>query len=99
MKVSLESLLGLVVMTFACYRVATMIAEDIGPWRIFWRFRERFPSGWQYDGICCVGCVGVWVSAVATVALTIAGQLENPLVTWLACAGGICFLNRLAPCP
>jgi hypothetical protein len=93
-----EALIMFVLLTLACYRVSLMIAEDVGPWRIFESFREGFPSGWQYDGVCCIGCVGVWVSAVATALLTVLGMIEYPVLIWLACSGGICFLNRIAPC-
>lgn len=99
MTFTIEQSLGLLVLTFACYRISTALAEDVGPWRIFERFREGFPNGWQYEGICCVGCVGFWVSAIAVLALSFAVKIDNPTVIWLAVAGGICFINRLAPCP
>lgn len=95
-----EQLLALVVLTLAEYRVSLAIAEDVGPWRIFERFRSRFPEGWEREGVECIGCVGIYVSAFGTILVGISGNLPHnaAALVWLACAGGICFINRIAPC-
>ena len=101
MTFMVEQFLGLVVLTFACYRLACLVAEDVGPWRACEKFRSLFASGWQRQGIECVGCVGFWVSATAVACLAVAGAVPvgyAPTI-WLAVSGGICFINRLAPCP
>lgn len=99
MTISLEHFLAIVVLTFAEYRISLFIAEDVGPWRIAEQFRELFPDGWKRYGVECVGCVGVSVSLIVALGLAIVGMTDYPALIWLACAGGICFINRLAPCP
>lgn len=98
---TIEQFLALVVLTFAVYRLSCFVAEDIGPWRVCERFRATLPEGWQRQGVECVGCVGFWIALLAAVNLVLVGVVphEYGATVWLAISGGVCFLNRLAPCP
>jgi len=68
--------LWFVIFSFACYRLAQLIANDDGPLSIFGRLRRLVDNRakaeqeqgkrliWQSaaDGINCPFCVGIWVA-------------------------------------
>lgn len=72
----MTNVLWFVILSFACYRLAQLIADDDGPLSIFGRIRQwvdrrakveqENETGliWQSvaDGINCHFCVGVWVA-------------------------------------
>ena len=66
----------------ATFRISRMIADEEGPWAIFFNLRKAVPGvNWVGRGLECIMCLSVWV------ALPIAAYIDwswtTPL-TWLA---------------
>lgn len=90
---------ALIILSFACYRLAQLIADDDGPLSIFGRLRRWIDNQakaeqenghgliWQSiaDGINCPFCVGVWIAIVLGVVYS--GIEWYTLVYILAIAG------------
>ena len=64
--------LPLLIAALATYRVATAVAHEDGPWRVFVRLRlwatasadaGRLPR-WVAEGLGCPRCVSVWAALV-----------------------------------
>ena len=97
--------LWLIILTFTCYRLAQLIADDDGPLSVFGRLRQWVDAKakeeqdrgklllWQSaaDGIHCPYCVGVWVAIVLAVVWS--GITPVTLVYILAIAGGQSWLQ------
>lgn len=98
--------LWLAVLSFACYRLAQLIADDDGPLSVFGHLRKWVDNRakveqeqgrgliWQSaaDGINCPFCVGVWIAIVLGVVYT-GIDWYTPLYI-LAIAGLQSFLER-----
>lgn len=94
--------LPLIVAALATYRVATAIAYEDGPWRVFARLREwaealvdagRLPE-WVADGLACPRCVSVWAALVIVPA--VAWPPTAFIVAVLAVSGAACVLSEVA---
>lgn len=74
----------LVLLSFAAWRVSSLLVNEEGPFRIFEWFREKTHSlGGLLD---CLWCTSVWVAM--PVALLTFGNLYWRIVAWLAVATG-----------
>jgi len=61
-----------IIAAFATYRTARMISTERGPFDIFtyiqnWVYDRWDENSWQYDGITCPLCVGLWIALVAAI--------------------------------
>ena len=97
--------LWLVILSFACYRLAQLIADDDGPLSIFGRLRQWVDARakteqergrylfWQSaaDGINCPFCVGVWIAA--GLAVVYSGIEWSTLIYIFAIAGAQSWLE------
>jgi hypothetical protein len=55
--------LHVVLLLLATYRLATMIAWDEGPWRVFARWRDRHgQTTWVGRGFHCPACISFWLA-------------------------------------
>ena len=88
---------------FAVFRMAELIAVDDGPGDVLLWIRAKLGA---YDldddgrpatsigrGIVCPWCIGIWLSALA--AMAIAPRNWRMALWWLAIAGGAAFLQRI----
>ena len=88
---------------FAVFRLAELIAVDDGPGDVLLTMRAKLGA---YDldddgrpatsigrGIICPWCIGIWLSALA--AMAIAPRDWQMGLWWLAIAGGAAFLQRI----
>lgn len=94
--------LALAVAALATYRVATAIAHEDGPWRVFARLRDhaarrtddgRWPE-WVEEGLHCPRCVSVWAALVIVPAM--AWPPSAFVVVVLAVSGAACVLAEVA---
>lgn len=70
----------LIIAALFVYRLARMLAEEEGPFKVFTWLRERAPTGtWIARGVECIMCLSVWVAL--PVAYYIGGDW---ILTWLA---------------
>lgn len=82
---------------FAVWRVANIIAEENGPFRIFERIRHQLPAKTNAgEGIRCPFCVGVWLSILTTAWLWWIGLVppELAVIYVFGCAGAASALKR-----
>jgi len=77
--------LHLIVGVLACWRLATMVYYENGPWKVFYRLRYRIG-----DALDCFWCITLWT-----------GLLVTPFVVWfwwpllpLALSGGAMLLSH-----
>lgn len=97
--------LPLVLSALATYRLATAIAREDGPWRVFARLRkgadaERAPGvrqwpTWIAEGLSCPRCISMWAAPVMLLAQA-AGPATSFVVTVLAVSGAACVLAEVA---
>lgn len=83
--------LTLLLLTFAVYRVAHVIAVDEGPFSVLDAIRTWIApdqSTWLGRGIRCVACISFWLALGA--ALLIGGSVLD----WLAMAGGAFVIHK-----
>lgn len=94
--------LPLVLSALATYRLATAIAHEDGPWRVFVALRlwasaradaGRLPS-WVADGLGCPRCCSLWVAMVAVPATY--WPPAYLCVVVLAVSGLACILSEFA---
>lgn len=86
--------LTLVLAALASYRVATAIAYEDGPWRVFDRLREHATARWPLwvaEGLHCPRCLSVWAALVIVPAL--AWLPTAWIVVVLAVSGAACVLE------
>ena len=92
----------LVLAALATYRLATAIAREDGPWRVFVALRlwtsaradaGRLPS-WVADGLQCPRCLSVWAALVIVPA--VAWPPTAFVVAVLAVSGAACVLSEVA---
>lgn len=94
--------LNLILLSLVCYRIASLISLDEGPFEIFHRL--RVVSG-AYDygqngkagsplgrGIACPYCVGLWIA----LPLALYADLSLWWLWWLAIAGMQAFLQSIS---
>lgn len=85
----------LILLILATYRLATDLAWESGPSRIYERVRgtimQRFgPHSSVSEGISCPICLSLWLAPLIYLA-----WLYAPIIVWLlAAAGGAAFLAR-----
>lgn len=88
--------LTLILLTLATYRLATDLAWESGPARLYERLRgavmQRFgPDSSVTEGISCPICASFWLAPIVY-----GLWLYVPIVVWiLAAAGGAAFLARM----
>ena len=79
----------LILATFAVYRLATDLAWETGPFKLYAALRGfamvHFPE-WVAEGVTCPICLSFWIA----LPLLWYGPLE-----WLAVAGAAAFLARM----
>lgn len=89
--------LALTIAALATYRVATAIAHEDGPWRVFARLRAnalaRWPE-WVEEGLHCPRCVSIWAALVIVPAM--AWPPSAFFVVVLAVSGAACVLVEVA---
>lgn len=64
--------LNLIVASLACYRLALLLSDDVGPWRIFSKLRSFLKKEARtntalrksaiHQGIDCIRCDSVWIA-------------------------------------
>lgn len=97
---------GYLLVIFAVYRLAQLLAVDEGPFGVFVRFRKwaankaagapRYGFHWTVASLfACPWCVGVFLSLAGALPFS-NGSLLRYLVFWLAIAGGQAFLESLS---
>jgi len=68
----------------AVYRLAKMIAEETGPFKMFTRLRESTPEGSNLrEGIQCIFCVSMWIAFPVAVLVGLFGPIEPWLIPLL----------------
>lgn len=76
----------------AVYRLARMLAQEEGPFDVFYRIRGRIDpeqKTWIGRGINCALCLGFWLSLIFSIALHRKKVKAPPtLLDWFAIAGG-----------
>ena len=89
-----EDLVYLLLSGFAVYRLAIMIATDLGPFSIFQSLRYRvfrqFGDHWITDGFHCPSCVGFWIALIA--GLIFGSSLFGVILWWIGVAGMVTFM-------
>ena len=92
-----------VVAALAVYRLAHLVAVELGPFDLSHSLRSwayaRWPDregreSWQFAGMCCVLCVSFWL-AWAAAALVPARSIIDYAVNALAISGMVLILHRL----
>ena len=99
----MSDLLAFVLSSFACFRLAELIAVDDGPGDIMIKVRAWFGA---YDldddgepktsigrGIICPYCIGIWLAFF--LAFAVAPLDWRMLLWWFAIAGGQAFLQGI----
>lgn len=102
----MSAALTVVLMTLTSYRVTRLLVVDNFPPILWLRTKltgddetgER-PASWvpwwlEYL-VGCYWCVSVWVSGAVTLAVTLAGDLPQPLLVWGGCAAVAPWLSHL----
>lgn len=83
--------------SLATFRLALMISEETGPFRIFAKLRKAPKKDSSFrEGISCPWCVSVWMSALVTTFIWWLGVFpgaEWPL-WWLDVSAGSVILNQ-----
>jgi hypothetical protein len=85
--------LTLVLLVLAVYRVSVMIAQEEGPFSIMASLRERIDPNqrtWLGRGLRCVACVSFWLAGIAAL------LMQGTVLDWLAIAGGVLVIHRIA---
>lgn len=85
--------LQLVIYGLACFRLATLLSEDDGPYRFLKRFRSllkreakehpKLRKSALHEGVDCLRCSSVWVAAPVAIFAT----YRDDWPAWLARAG------------
>lgn len=91
--------LTLVLAALASYRVATAIAYEDGPWRVFDRLREHATARWPLwvaEGLGCPRCVSIWAALVIVPAVVYGPPLVVGAVAVVAVSGAACVLVEVA---
>ncbi len=99
------SLLSLVLMALATWRLMTLLVYEDGPWHLLTRFRGAFgvlhdddgPMGWPTSMpgslFRCTSCMGLWIAP-----LIVALWWVFPVVVWaLALSGAANLLESRQP--
>src|SRR5512136_2345787 len=94
------SILHLLILSLACYRLSELFSSDIGPYEIFVKFRHW--AGVRYDdhsepygtnefsrGLLCVWCNSIWFGIVITVLYVILGNILVYILLPLALSGAV----------
>lgn len=87
-------------LSLVTYRLSMLIAVEKGPARVLAKLRKLTPKSSVREGLSCPHCVGIWVSAIVTIAVI--GLSETWLmrvVYCLALAGASSFLVRIGRAP
>ena len=94
----------IVLAAFATYRLANLVVEESGPFRIFALLRERITTKammtkhepWEslHGVITCRLCAGVWVAALCAVLVTVDHVGGNLFLLIFGLAGAQAFLSR-----
>ncbi len=89
---------------FAVYRIANLIVEESGPFRMFGLLRERIttkavtkkcePWSSLHGLITCRLCTGVWIAALCAVIVTMDHTIGNAFLLVFGLAGAQAFLSR-----
>lgn len=97
-----------ILLSFAVWRVSSLITSEDGPWDIFAKLRNI--SGVRYDessqeygttslsrGILCLWCVSLWVGLpIAFIfPIPITGSLFDVFVTWLAFGTSVILVDTI----
>lgn len=87
----------LIISSLAVFRLSELVAYDEGPFEIFEKIRNLFPSGSMIDKMLeCIYCNGIWWSLLLTIFLSVIHVIELwafPL-WWLGIAGGAIVVTR-----
>lgn len=88
----------LILAILAVYRIAQLITLDDGPFKVFDRLRRFFGRRSQLRELAelfhCPYCLGMWLAG----GLTLVMQPDQPILWWMAVAGGQALLEELR-CP
>ena len=99
----------LVILAFAVFRVSWMFAREDGPFGVFAVVREKMRMGitnrepgkfgdfnWTLSELLnCPLCLGIWISVLALIAVTIPGIALRIIILLLAISGMQSFLTLL----
>ena len=81
----------------ATFRLSLLLSKEDGPAWIFRKIRNTLPKKSSlHDGVRCIWCTGVWMSAIVTTFFAWHGEIEWiewPLY-WLAFAAGGLVINQ-----
>jgi hypothetical protein len=101
----MDELLKLLIASFATWRMSSLLAREAGPFNMFGRIRiflfrrtfsnTRLSALYQTlsDGIGCMWCNSVWVSAV--VALTLSSNLVQWFTLVMALSAGVIMIEKI----
>lgn len=76
----------------ATWRLTHLLAYEDGPAMVVTRMRARAGDGTLGQALACFLCLSVWVAA--PVAVLAARRPRDLPLTWMACSGGACLLER-----
>ena len=88
---------GFVLGMFSTWRVAHLLAHEDGPWNAVLRLRVALGNGLWGRMLDCFHCVSVW--GAAPIALAVARNPLEWLLTWLGLSGAACLLERVGGAP
>lgn len=91
----------LIIAILSVYRVATDLAWETGPFRIFETYRSAIVLNFGHDsliaeGATCPICLSFWLALIAAGVVVVLGVASwgELLPLWLAIAGGAAWLAR-----
>jgi hypothetical protein len=89
----------LILATLIVYRLATDLAWESGPFRLYGAMRgyvmlHAGADNWLSEGIVCPICWSFWIALPAGLLLDLSVM---GLVYWLAIAGAVALLVRMTP--
>jgi hypothetical protein len=76
----------------ATWRLTHLLTAEDGPFDVIVQLRARLGDSVAGRAMDCFYCLSIWMAA--PLALFVATNLTEWLVTWLALSGGACLLER-----
>jgi hypothetical protein len=81
-----------ILLSFATWRISSLLVNENGPWNIFLRLRQRaglenaieIPDGFFPGVLSCVWCCSMWVGAAWTLLWFFFDPTAHPVYGWLA---------------
>jgi hypothetical protein len=89
----MPSFLEWILMVFATWRVAHLIAHEDGPFGVIAKLRLRAGNSEWGRLMDCSYCLGLWIAATVMLWPSLHGW--RVILVWLSVSGGACLLERV----